>query len=537
VLSGETLNGIETAGVRATLTFDGAGPWRADVMADFGQDRSGMTAHEGLGLFAPESLGGDPSSVTRCSNDRAARNECVNLLGYRYSSDPYSEAFDRSGREYLDVGGVSVSVARSGVIDVHAITSYRTAAREVLEDTDASPLSIVALDFDNESEVFTQELLFQGQYGRLDWSTGVFFLNESLSTENRFDTLGTLRGVGVGFIDDPALFAFGPFRLEQVYSQDTRSHAVFGEIDWAATSALTLTAGLRLTTERTKFATETRFDEVTAMPVLSPLRQASQTDDAASWRLAGRYAFTPERSIYASVSRGFKSGGFNGGALFPSDSIGPVAPEFVTAYEAGAQWRLSDRVGLEASVFRYDYTDLQDFTLQAAPPPTRQVLDSADAEMLGADVRVETRLPSGFTAAAGASLLDATFVDFVDANGVDRSGNRLTAAPEVSALLSLDWQAQLTPIWFARANLNLKHRSEIFFDNSNDALLKSKDATLTDMTFNLEHRPAQVTVSVSVRNLTNEAVVVDALNIAEYGFIQQTYAPPRTVFVELRKRL
>ena len=536
-LTGGSENGLDTFAVRLRADVDAGGPWSASVVLDYANDRSGMTAHEGLGLFAPEGFGVPPPAgpvLMPCAPQRVLAGECLNLLGYRYTDDPFSEGFDRDSLERLDTGGVQLTVQRRGPIDITAITSFRLADREVREDTDASPLDLVSLDFNNESRALTQEFLFGGRSGRFDWRAGVFGLDERLDTTNRFDTLGTLRAAGVGFIDDPAFFVFGPFRLGQTYRLDTRSLAAFAETDFSATERFSLTAGVRATRERTSFETETIFEEVTANPVLSPARSGRQTEDALSWRLAGRYSFTPQRVAYFSVNRGFKSGGFNGGALFSNDSIGPVAPEFVTAYEAGSTWWFTPGLSVNAAAFFYDYTDLQDFTLRSTPPPARQVLDSADAQMKGVDVTLRAALPMNMRLRLSTSWLDAKFTDFVDANGADRSGNRLTASPEFSAVAALSWQAALSANWTLGADLSANHRSEIFFDNTNDPLLQSDARTLVDAALTLGKVSSAWSVTLAVRNLTDEVVVSDALAIANYGFIQRTYAPPRAVILNLK---
>ena len=532
--TGGSLNGSEAYGGRATVLVDGPDGWTGEVLADYAVDRA-KTAHNGLGLFAPEGFASSPPRFSPCAASRSLADGCVNALGYRYGSDPYSGAYDRPGRENLDVGGLSLTLEHAGQIDIQSITAYRAAKRAVREDTDASPQSLIALDFDNEGHSFTQEVLLRGSLHRLDWRAGAFALDERLETRNRFDVLGTVRAAGVPFIDDPRLFVFGPFRLIQSYTLKTQSGAVFGDADWAASPALTLTAGVRLTREQSQFTTETRFDEVTVNPILSPRRAGKLSDTAVSWRLAARYALGPSRSMYATVSRGFKSAGFNGGALFAADSIGPVAPEFVTAYEVGAKWRATSRVELEAAGYVYDYTNLQVFTLRAAPAPTRQVLDSANASISGLDIRAKIRLPIGFTATASLAYLDAGFTDFIDANGVSRSGNRLTAAPEFSGVSSLAWRGQITPAWTASAEVSAKYRSRIFFDNTSDPLLSSSANTLVDVSLSLEHQPSGLKADVSVRNLTDEPVIADALNIGQYGFIQRSYAPPRAFYLTIRK--
>ena len=75
--------------------------------------------------------------------------------------------------------------------------------------------------------------------------------------------------------------------------------------------------------------------------------------------------------FYASVSRGFKAGGFDTNRLSePGDPFTLLAPptatlatydaEEVLSYEAGAKANLlDDRLRLAAAVFTYDYKDRQ----------------------------------------------------------------------------------------------------------------------------------------------------------------------------------
>jgi outer membrane receptor protein involved in Fe transport len=77
----------------------------------------------------------------------------------------------------------------------------------------------------------------------------------------------------------------------------------------------------------------------------------------------------------------------------------------------------------------------------------------------------------------------------------------------------------------------------VFFDNTNDPLLSSGASTLVDVSVSLEHPPSGWQADISVRNLTDESVIADALNLGQYGFIQRTYAPPRAVYLTVRKRL
>lgn len=64
--------------------------------------------------------------------------------------------------------------------------------------------------------------------------------------------------------------------------------------------------------------------------------------------------------LYASVSRGFKSGAFQGQLSFDPAALQPFDDEKVLAYEAGMKTqRLGNSLELNASVFFYDYEDMQ----------------------------------------------------------------------------------------------------------------------------------------------------------------------------------
>src|SRR3546814_16910288 len=83
--------------------------------------------------------------------------------------------------------------------------------------------------------------------------------------------------------------------------------------------------------------------------------------------------------MYATYSRGFKSGGFD----FPASKINPLTgqpvallrPEVLDMFEIGWKTALFDRrVRLNALLFYYDYKDLQ-VTRAASDPTTRGVVN------------------------------------------------------------------------------------------------------------------------------------------------------------------
>src|SRR3546814_921577 len=106
--------------------------------------------------------------------------------------------------------------------------------------------------------------------------------------------------------------------------------------------------------------------------------------------------------LYASWSKGFKSGTYNLGTLG-----NPVNPEKVSAFEGGIKSTLFDRrLRLNVAGFYYDYTDLQVGKVES----TSTVLENAaTATIYGAEVEIQARPVERVQLDANAAWLHARF--------------------------------------------------------------------------------------------------------------------------------
>ncbi len=251
----------------------------------------------------------------------------------------------------LDLNG------RLGWADFRSITARRTLAQQTRADGDAKTSAL----FDNtqnlDNEQFTQEFNLSGQNGALKWLAGAYFIDEKTDFAWHVRVLGSVvnppLGVSPGF---------------QVYDQRKKSWAVFTHQSYAVSDQLTLSGALRWTEESKDFHvvgyTPTAVVDY-GMPPGTPQPgfdlQRSKSWSAPQWRLAADYKLSKDAFGFASVSRGFRSGGFNGGARSIAEaSAEPFNPEYVTAYEAGVktEW-LARTVRLNATLFQNDYKDQQ----------------------------------------------------------------------------------------------------------------------------------------------------------------------------------
>ncbi|MEZ5557020.1 MAG: TonB-dependent receptor [Pseudomonadales bacterium] len=139
---------------------------------------------------------------------------------------------------------------------------------------------------------------------------------------------------------------------------EAESFALFGQINYDLTERLTLTAGARMTWESKDADLAGVLISGPGLP--PPLAEeyavsADESWDAFTPKFAVTYQFTDDAMVYASASRGFKSGGFQGTAGTAASAATPYDPEYAWSYEIGTktQW-LDDSLRLNVAGFCID---------------------------------------------------------------------------------------------------------------------------------------------------------------------------------------
>ena len=211
--------------------------------------------------------------------------------------------------------------------------------------TGVSPI----LDY-GTNEQFSEELRVNGRAlsDRLTYVAGLYYLRERNWTD-----LGTGAGTATGFT------VTGDRRIANTLS----SYAAYAQGDYALTSKLTGTFGLRYTVE------QKHLDVATNAGARGPLFSSAAI--AASGipldldhyfltpRVALQYQFDPDTMAYVSATRGEKSGGWNGRAL-ANNLFLAFQPEKVWSYETGLRSDLLNHtLRLNATTFYADTDDVQ----------------------------------------------------------------------------------------------------------------------------------------------------------------------------------
>ncbi len=143
------------------------------------------------------------------------------------------------------------------------------------------------------------------------------------------------------------------------------AYAGFTQIDYQLSETWKTTIGARYTQDE-KVADEYRTRVVFLGNPALPFSFYSSDERAhleGKWHAATGTAgleWQPSEGVlaYGKYTRGYKSGGFNAGAMAPGRT-GYTDPEFINAYEIGLKETFAQRLTANVSVFMYDYKDAQ----------------------------------------------------------------------------------------------------------------------------------------------------------------------------------
>jgi iron complex outermembrane receptor protein len=196
------------------------------------------------------------------------------------------------------------------------------------------------------------------------------------------------------------------------------------EFYYRLADGLKLTAGGRYTYEDKYHSVALDADALAFVANSLPaFNEASARFDNFSPRVvlaydAGRW------NLYASASRGFKSGGFNS----PDFAIAPpLKPETITAGEVGAKYRSADgKLRVSTAGYYYDWKDVQvAFITGGGSGITQQ--NAAGVHIWGAEVNVDAQPIPALQLSVGMAYTHARFSSFTNAAVYNLIGGFLTA--------------------------------------------------------------------------------------------------------------
>lgn len=391
----------------------------------------------------------------------------------------------------------------------------------------------------HESEV-TQEFQLNGDYGPVNFTSGIFFLHENFSSNRNGFTFPS---------------AANPPQ-DQVGATKTNSEAVYTQGTYKFDDQLSGTLGLRYTHEQRDF-TYAQFDDTLAGVPLQLLSGAPApapvganpagpfaASSSASWdsltpKYAVQYQWTPDLLQYASISRGFKAGGFDNRANVLANAEIPYAPEKVTTYETGVKSEWFDRrLRANAALFYNDYTNLQQTAFDPGVPGRSRRLNAGSAHTDGIELETTAVPTAGLQWNASAAYTFATYDRFANPFGLGTSanGNRLPFAPRWTANTSISYVVPLDIPGSVRLGADAQYQTKSFADVANSWQIEVPSQKDLGSFLSYATEDGHWSATLSVRNLLDQQEnQAGSYSKSALGTIW-TYLenPPRTVFLKLK---
>ena len=539
VLSVETLSPTAYQGTRGIIEYGSASTLSAKLSAYKG--RFGLTAAYGHtdGFFINEYDGSNcglsdsfsararfVGGVGKASLDNILTVSYIDQTGYPYRKLMAGELLpvdynDKSGyRRFFLMDGFRLKTEWRNW-KISSVTSFQTLFDSMDMDQDFTPKSMFTLNQIQEQVAFTQEFIFKPKTHIVWWDsqTGLFAMVKlnKMSAPVRF-----LKDGIKSLILDNANSGI-PQELGRLNIQE-ENFLIYSDFDIALgnvaayhesyfnTGRWTFTAGLRLDFEASRMRYDSGSDiHFIVSPAMSEYIPFSTKVDGTETvryaqlqpKLSVSYDATSERmrskglnmSLLASVSEGYRSGGFNtqifsdvlqrkmmlgmmeslgvhldGKGDLSTDGL-TYKPEICLNYEIGGKFRMSSAGHILESFFTAYRVDCRNQQMTVFPYGNgtgRMMANAGRSRSLGVEAEASW-MWKGLSVSFAGSLMDARFVDYDDGRN-DWSGNRIPYSPESTLYLRCGHKF-LTRGRFLRSvslNADINRSGRIYWNEAGD---------------------------------------------------------------------
>jgi len=298
-----------------------------------------------------------------------------------------------------------------GPVTLTSISAYESTSGYSRGDTDGGaaanfPVNGVPNGFGQSQgqirdlDQLTQEIrLASNGEGKLKWQVGGLY----------FDSRDTTDFYQRGYFLLPTSAGYNPNNWVRLNNLNT-SWAVFGQVSYQLTDALTITGGLRDTYDAKKTVLVKTSNNAANVSTYTGRRYVRMADEQVSWDLSANYQVNPDVSVYARAAKGFRGPTIQGrSAVFNADFT-TADSETIQSYELGFKsFLLENTLRFNASAFTYEVKDIQ---LNGNDSNGNGVLFNADkAQAYGVEADLEWRPVRNLLLTAGASYLHSEIKD------------------------------------------------------------------------------------------------------------------------------
>lgn len=478
--------------------------------------------------------GSDPASCATLTGVTPAGYGLLPGSAHRYDS-----AIDgpRPGIDTNWWGASAVANLELGDFTLTPILAYDKINYKRILNADSTPVDFQIVDYKTRLESWQGELrLAYDAGGPLTAIAGVNFSRDSLIEDT---VLSGPDGV-------LPLFFGGAVASPQHYDQTTKAFAAYGHAELEVAPGLRATGELRYTDARTHFAGGQQF-----LMANGALRPFYNVDDSIGFsNLSGKFALdyrvADDVLLFASASRGFKTGGFFGGFATNPQELQPYGSETIWAYEAGFKSQLWDRrLTFNGSLFYYDRNNVQQNATAPAVPgnpvTVARLRNIGTVEAYGAEFDIGLKAGEHFDLSAGIGLTDlhvkkSIFMVNSILPLLGRASLQGTNTPnysKVSVNVIGKFHHPVSDNVEFRTQVEFSYRSSVDLSNITNEkieapLFREPGRSLVNLRIGLADLDDRWDFSLFANNLLNTAYRVEARADGLYG-VRELYGAPRMI--------
>lgn len=536
---GNDMNNADRWGAKGRARFDLAKYGDLMFTLDYAEENSDCCAPDIINYDGDGSALGVPFSLLESSTGEALPKV-----------DPFDRKlhFNQPWKNEVSVGGLAaewnMELANESVLTF--LNAWRHYENDSRFDGDFSPYEAVSGASEVELDQYSSELRLTSPEGETwDYVAGLFLYYSDMETTGEtgmLELVGSLFGGGF-------LLPDGSINYDENIHKTT-SAAGFGQFNWYISEKWRLTLGARLTYEKKERDGLQRSEPTglfDAPPISGPDVESSdsRSESDVSPSLSVSYFMRDDLMLYASVSQGFKSGGFN--QLRTAVGVpGEFDEESSTSYEVGwkGSW-LDRRLKLNGTVFFVDYDDFQ---AQGFDGANITVRNAGSLESKGVELEA-VYLPNAYlTTGVAIGYNDATYSDFESGECTmaqlfavtggnpfippscvqDLTGKPLDNAPKWTVSTYLQFEDTLTGNlgWFSRLEYN--YTDEFYLAQDLDETLLNDDTHLVNARLGIFGEDRRWELTAWGRNLLDEDSYVMGFDIPVLSGFAGMNLPPRT---------
>jgi iron complex outermembrane receptor protein len=378
--------------------------------------------------------------------------------------NPHQSARDFEGSTDRNIFNTTILTEhKSELLQFSTTTGFVKWTTKDSTDLDYSELPLITRQNDEEDFQFTQEFRVAplapfplerlGQNATFKWHTGAFLFTQNYQQ----DAVNTI-----------APFVFSPqvtvpvAQYSPVAELNDFGFGIFGQGTLSLNEKIDIIAGGRLDYENKNADLKTFFDPAVLPPTVVVAENSFTTF---SPQVSAMYRFMPDMSLYGTVTRGFKAGGFN-----PASPAGSEAYSEESSWniEAGYKSRFSGgRIAFNAAVFYIDWNDLQLNVPNFNVPGQIYIANVGGATSGGFEMDVTARPMPGVDVFGNFGLTHARFNGATTSLGQDVGGNEIPNTPDYTAGFGVQYSRRIGTEINAYGRADVAVLGAFYYDDTN----------------------------------------------------------------------